>query len=284
MVDITPQEFPNMYDFIGVPAKVGSNPIVLVVLVVIIMLYYLLFSSLGTSNISGTPMPSSPGMTIFEVMMWGIFIFLVLINGLQYFFQVDIKTSIKNLFTDKPEVDVSIITPHDIVPDIDVDPAVPEIMRKKQVFHVPDNKYTYQDAKAVCAAYGAKLADYSQVEAAYRDGGEWCGYGWSEDQMALYPTQKTTWDKLQKIDGHKNDCGRPGVNGGFIANENVRFGANCYGYKPKITKLEQDIMEEDRIYPMTKKERKFEEKVEKYKQKLPEILVSPFSHKKWSQV
>jgi hypothetical protein len=284
MVDITPQEFPNMYDFIGVPAKVGSNPIVLVVLVVIIMLYYLLFSSLGSSNISGTPMPSSPGMTIFEVMMWGIFIFLVLINGLQYFFQVDIKTSIKNLFTDKPEVDVSIITPHDIVPDIDVDPAVPEIMRKKQVFHVPDNKYTYQDAKAVCAAYGAKLADYSQVEAAYRDGGEWCGYGWSEDQMALYPTQKTTWDKLQKIDGHKNDCGRPGVNGGFIANENVRFGANCYGYKPKITKLEQDIMEEDRIYPMTKKEREFEEKVEKYKQKLPEILVSPFSHKKWSQV
>jgi len=289
MLDITTQGFPHMYDFIGDTAAKGANPVVLVVLTVIIMMYYLLFSYLGTVGTTSTPVPSSPGMTFFEIMLWGVFVFLILINGLQYFFQVDIKTSIKNLFTPIPEIDIAVTTPPDQITEDDkyIDDSgeiVPEIMRHKQVFHVPDNKYTYNDAKAVCAAYGAKLADYSQVESAYKNGAEWCGYGWSANQMALYPTQKTTWDGLQKIEGHEHDCGRPGINGGYIANENVRFGANCYGYKPKITELEREIMENQRVFPMTKKERQFEEKVNEFRQKLPDILVSPFNYNKWSQV
>jgi len=289
MLDITTQGFPHMYDFIGDTAAKGANPVVLVVLTVIIMMYYLLFSYLGTVGTTSTPVPSSPGMTFFEIMLWGVFVFLILINGLQYFFQVDIKTSIKNLFTPIPEIDIAVTTPPDQITEDDkyIDDSgeiVPEIMRHKQVFHIPDNKYTYNDAKAVCAAYGAKLADYSQVESAYKNGAEWCGYGWSANQMALYPTQKTTWDGLQKIEGHEHDCGRPGINGGYIANENVRFGANCYGYKPKITELEREIMENQRVFPMTKKERQFEEKVSEFRQKLPDILVSPFNYNKWSQV
>ena len=39
-----------------------------------------------------------------------------------------------------------------------------------------------------------------------------------KDQMALYPTQKKTYNKLQTIKGHEHDCGRPGINGGYIAN------------------------------------------------------------------
>lgn len=290
MLDITTQGFPHMYDFIGNTAAKGANPVVLVALTAIIMVYYLLFSYLGVGATSQGAAPiSSPGMTFFEIMLWGLFLFLILINGLQYFFQVDIKTGIKNLFTPVPEIDISVITPPDeLVEDDsgqhDIDSEIPEIMRKKQVFHVPDNKYTYNDAKAVCAAYGARLANYSEIENAYTEGGEWCGYGWSDDQMALYPTQKTTWDNLQKIKGHEHDCGRPGVNGGYIANDNVRFGVNCYGYKPKITPLERELMENESIYPRTKKERQFEKKVETLKQSLPKILVSPFNYNKWSQV
>ena len=41
--------------------------------------------------------------------------------------------------------------------------------------------------------------------------------------------------KLQKRKGHKHDCGRPGINGGYIGNTNIKYGVNCYGYKPKIT-------------------------------------------------
>lgn len=288
MLDITTQGFPHMYDFMGDTAAKGANPVVLVVLTVVIMMYYLLFSYLGSAGATIAPTTPSPGMTFFEIMLWGVFVFLILVNGLQYFFQVDIKTSIKNLFTPIPEIDIAVNTPVDLITEdtdrVEAGNIVPEIMRKKQVFHIPNNKYTYDDAKAVCAAYGAKLADYSQVEAAYKEGGEWCGFGWSENQMALYPTQKTTWNGLQKIKGHEHDCGRPGINGGFINNENIRFGANCYGYKPKITELEREIMDETSVFPITKKEMLFEKTVNEFKQKLPDILVSPFNYDKWSQV
>ena len=101
-------------------------------------------------------------------------------------------------------------------------------------FNIPGNDYSFEDAKALCKAYGAELATYSQIEDAYKNGAEWCNYGWSANQMAFYPTQKTTWDKLQKIKGHNHDCGRPGINGGYIQNPRVRFGVNCYGPKPTI--------------------------------------------------
>ena len=51
--------------------------------------------------------------------------------------------------------------------------------------------------------------------------------------MAYYPTQKHTWEALQDNPNTKHICGRPGINGGFIDNPYVRFGANCYGVKPK---------------------------------------------------
>ena len=47
---------------------------------------------------------------------------------------------------------------------------------------------------------------------------------------------------------------RTGVNGGFIANPAVRFGANCFGYKPKITSEEQDAMDTASEYPKTRKD------------------------------
>ena len=101
--------------------------------------------------------------------------------------------------------------------------------------------------------------------------------------MALYPTQKKTWQTLQGIKGHEHDCGRPGINGGFIDNPNVRFGINCFGYKPKITQEEQELMENTTPFPKTQKELDFEKKVSDWKMKLPEILVAPFNAKEWSK-
>jgi hypothetical protein len=37
---------------------------------------------------------------------------------------------------------------------------------------------------------------------------------------------------LQGNNATKNACGRPGINGGYFANPNIKFGANCYGVKP----------------------------------------------------
>ena len=109
----------------------------------------------------------------------------------------------------------------------------PCINNNNQVFNVANNLYTYEEAQAVCKAFDASLATYDQIENSYNAGGEWCNYGWSEGQMAFFPTQKSTWSKLQKNPKTQNSCGRPGINGGHIANPYVRFGANCYGVKPK---------------------------------------------------
>jgi len=277
-IDITPTKgFPHMYDFIGDSVTKGS-PVVLVVLTFVIIVYYLLFSYLGVS-VTGAGVQgqlASPSITFIEVVMWGMFIFLVLINGVQYFFQVDIKTSIKNLFTPVPEVDITVTTPQP--------PPVPEIMYEDQVFHIPNNIYTYNQARALCKAYDARLATYQEIEDAHKKGAEWCGFGWSADQMALYPTQMETWKKLQKRKGHQHDCGRPGINGGFIGYKKAPFGVNCYGHKPKITSEERELMDNEELVPLSPEERRFKKKVEKFRKNLPEILVSPFNYDNWSQL
>ena len=277
-IDITPTKgFPHMYDFIGDSVTKGS-PVVLVVLTFVIIVYYLLFSYLGVS-VTGAGVQgqlASPSITFIEVVMWGMFIFLVLINGVQYFFQVDIKTSIKNLFTPVPEVDITVTTPQP--------PPVPEIMYEDQVFHIPNNIYTYNQARALCKAYDARLATYQEIEDAHKRGAEWCGFGWSADQMALYPTQMETWKKLQKRKGHQHDCGRPGINGGFIGCKKAPFGVNCYGHKPKITPQEREMMEKDNLLPRSPEEIRFQKKVKKFRKELPDILVSPFNYDNWSQI
>ena len=175
-----------MYDFIGGSITKG-NPIILIVLTVVIVLYYVLFSYLGVSTNQATSVvpPGSASLTFIEIVMWGMFLFLIVINGVQYLFNVDIKTGVKNLFSPVPEIDIQVTT--------EGETTVPEIMFEDQVFHIPNNIYTYNDAKAVCKAYDSRLATYEEVESAYRKGAEWCGFCWSADQMALYPTQHKTW-------------------------------------------------------------------------------------------
>ena len=67
---------------------------------------------------------------------------------------------------------------------------------------------------------------------AYKNGANWCNYGWSAEQLALYPIQKGYHNELQKDDRRKYECGVPGLNGGFFQNKDYKFGVNCYGVKP----------------------------------------------------
>ena len=203
--------------------NIGANPVMIITLFVIITLYLLLFSSLGVQNTTSEN-SNNEGMNFLGTLMICVFIVLMLINGMHYFFNISVIANIKNIFTKKPEIDI-IVESDDIV-DSDI---VPEIKYVKQAYHIPGNNYTYEDAKAICKAYGNRLADYKEVDKALDDGADWCSYGWSQNQMALFPTQQKKWYKLQKIKGHENDCGRPGINGGYIDNPNVRFGVNCYG-------------------------------------------------------
>jgi len=155
---------------------------------------------------------------------------------------------------------------------------------KEEVFNISNNKYTYNDAKSICSAYNSRLATYKEVEDSYNAGGEWCNYGWSDNQLALFPTQESSYNKLQKIKGHENDCGRPGVNGGFIGNSEIHFGVNCYGVKPKPSQKDEDLMKARQIYPKSPKDIDLEKKVNYWKSNLDKVTLSAFNHDKWSRV
>ena len=261
--------------------SVTTRIIIIVTFIVVLLLYFFLFSSLGNKGAgdgggggAGTGGESSGKRTL-EIILWSIFIILLIINGFQYFFNVNITAAVKDIFTDKPKVDLTIQQEPD-------ESVVPELKIVKEVYNIPDNKYSYDDAKAICQAYGGGLAIYNQVESAYNKGGEWCNYGWSDDQMILFPTQKKTWDKLQTIEGHENDCGRPGINGGRIDNPDARFGVNCFGYKPIITPAEQDSMLNTPVHPISMKDKELQRKLEYWKKKVPDMLLSPFNKNSWS--
>jgi len=282
-----------MNSIMGVPYQttywneIGTNPIVLLVVTLIIIAYYALFATLGVdkgASASEAAMQAGKGIVFMEVLLWGVFVLLVVINGMTYIFNIDITASIRNLFSATPEIDI-IVDPDDMAGD-STDPAttVPEIKLTKQVFHVPGNKYGYENGKAICKAYGGRLATWKELDNAFNKGADWCSFGWSDGQMALYPTQYDKWARLQKIEGHEHDCGRPGINGGYIANPNVRFGVNCYGYKPKITQEEAEAMKLAPLYPSTRRERAFDKRVDYWRDNLSQIQVAPFNHNNWSVI
>ena len=264
----------NTYDYVN---TLLLEPSIIIILVIIVILYLALFMSLGNSTTVSNDTSSS--VTITALLMF-FFMAIILINGLQYFFGLDIIANIKNILTGNPEVDILV----DASRADAIKAPVPELLLRPQVFNIPGNTYKYQDAKALCSAYGSRLATYSEVEDAYKNGGEWCNYGWSDGQMALFPTQQKTFDNLQKIEGHKNDCGRPGVNGGYMANPGLKFGVNCYGYKPRMTPTEEELMANEPLYPKTAKDIAMENRVNYWKNKLSEILVSPFNSNSWSRI
>lgn len=264
-----------------------ANPVGIFIVVSILILFFLTFDSLGVSyNETGQqygPL-KEPFSTLsaFEILLWGLFIFLIMINGIQYTMGVNIRTALSKIFTPKPEIDIS-------VDGIKTKEPEPEEVPQEEVFHVGGNKYNYKQAQAVCKAYNSELASYSQIENTYNKGGEWCSYGWSKDQMALFPTQKVTWDKLQKTgkcgpNAHNNDCGRPGINGGFIDNPMVRFGVNCYGIKPEESEEAKKKNEEMQPYPKTKEEIELDKMAAKYKKKIKDMDLRSFNKLQWKEM
>jgi hypothetical protein len=261
----------NMYNYLN---RFILNPIVFITILLIIVAFYVFSSSLDSGS-SGLGNGNDSGSNIMGIIIVAILIVLIIVNAFQYFFSINVTAYIQDLFSPKTKVDI-------VVDQSTYQPStVPVIKFKKQVFNIPGNYYNYENAKAVCQAYGADLATYDQIEKAYGSGAEWCNYGWSANQLALFPTQKKTYDNLQTIPGHENDCGRTGVNGGYIANPNIKFGVNCYGNKPKITSEEEELMKIATPYPETAKDLAFQKRVDFWKNKVDEILVSPFNYNTW---
>ena len=260
--------------------------VVLLIVFVVAMVYFVINALAGgTSENDSGEGTLFANVSILEIFLWGIFIVIVILNGFQYFFNTNITTEISNIFSPKPKITIT-----QAVPESNNDQdlgAGPDLKMKKQVFHIPSNIYDYDNAKALCQAYDAQLATIDQMEEAYKSGAEWCSYGWSDKQMILYPTQKSTWDELQKSKDptKKNSCGRPGINGGFMADTSLKVGVNCYGPKPTMNESSSKLMANLQTIDSGKMlNPQHEAKVREMKSKIKDIVVAPFNKTAWSLI
>ena len=227
----------------------------------------------------------SPMVLVPVIVALGIFIVLFIIVVM---FRQQIATGlevawekVKNLMgLSKPAVQPP---PPEFVPDAKVDNSTVEkiLPGKKEVFNINTNKYSYSDADPLCKAFGAELATYDQVKDAWKKGADWCNYGWVQGQAALYPTQQSTFDKLQSgPEDQRMACGMPGINGGFFDNPELKFGVNCYGVKPSESDTDaRASMQEKNLTPEALA---VDKKILDYKAHRNEIAVNPFKPGTWS--
>jgi len=153
----------------------------------------------------------------------------------------------------------------------------------QEVFNISKNSYTYYDAEPLCKALNAELATYEQVKQAYAQGAEWCNYGWVKGQMAVYPTQKGTYDMLQSgPESQRLSCGNPGLNGGYFDNPELRFGVNCYGSKPDQKSHDATAVSSGDGAPLSPGGLEQEKKVAKYRGETNYISVLPWNKSAWS--
>jgi len=248
-------------------------------------------------------MPSMPAMPTMPDMPWAgigaftalVVVFLVLL----YFFNRQITDGFNKIvqsirstlgMSSHPPPPVETTMPTTMAPPQPGDSnAPPNTMVEKilpqngtaQVFNVSKNTFTYYDAEPLCRALGAELATYDQVKQSWEQGADWCNYGWVKGQMALYPTQKETWEKLQQgPESERRACGNPGLNGGYFDNPEMRFGVNCYGLKPSQSAHDAAAMSSG--VPQSPAALEFDKKVTQFKSESDNIGVLPFSTNKWS--
>ena len=277
--------YSNFIDFIKDPYSIFG-------VIFFILAFYLV---IYVVQIPMTPDIKPFTVSFIENIAWLLFLILLICD----FFNIVLNVKLVNLLPDKlptskpsvPKIDISSNILNYYGPKQDTSGNKQDSSgnrqdssgnKPNQVFNISNNLYSYDEAQDICAAFDSTLATYEQIEAAYNDGAEWCAYGWSDKQMAFFPTQKSTWNKLQKNEKMKNSCGRPGVNGGYMANPNIRFGVNCYGKKPDPTKYELDLMQKN--IPTSAGDSQLDSKVKFWKDNREKLLVlNSFNHNKWSE-
>jgi hypothetical protein len=214
-------------------------------------------------------------------------------SNLRAFFNMSVPPSVSAAVAPSPaEVPVTVPpeAPQDITPK---EASIPQptqqsIVEKilpptgNEVFNVAQNKFTYYDAEPLCNALGAELATYEQVKDAWSNGADWCNYGWVKGQMAVYPTQKQTYDKLQMGPAdQRNVCGTVGLNGGYFDNPEFKYGVNCYGQKPTQSAHDEAMLMAEGKAPKTPAALKVDELKAEYKDQADSLFIKPFNDTKW---
>lgn len=157
---------------------------------------------------------------------------------------------------------------------------ISNFLENKEVYHIGNQDYSYDQSKCKCSAYGGRLATKNEVTNAYNSGANWCSYGWTEGQTAYYPVQKCYHDSIMEEDGFLEDsdkyCGKPGINGGYFSNPKLKFGVNCYGVKPKGS-----VVKQKSPYCAPKAFCKLNKNISS-DQKMSTDEITPFNNTKWN--
>jgi hypothetical protein len=154
--------------------------------------------------------------------------------------------------------------------------------RPEEVFHVPNQRFTFEEAKAFCRALGVRMATLNEVKKAYLRGAQWATMGWTDGQLGLYVLQP------HYVRRHPG-AGEIGVNGGFFKNPEVRMGINCFGVKPQpdpsrieysYSELDDEVVEVDENGVVVVGGKRAD-----YKQMLEdgEIVIGPWNENRWSR-
>ena len=251
--------------------KVSFVLILLIIIAIYIGIFFLIGSVAQENSNSGVKI----FIIILEIILWAMLIGIVYINVQNYNDEnYSFKMKMENLFnTELTNLKVNAKTKETKETKDSEGECEKDSDTDKEVFHITNNLYSYQEAKDICEQHNARMATYEEIERAYNKGANWCSYGWSKDQLALFPTQQELYNELKKVPGHEHDCGRPGINGGYIQNKNVRFGVNCYGIKPKPDDKDKAYMESANILPVSENKQEEEKKQ----------IIAGFNKNKWSK-
>lgn len=300
-VDVNSESLiPNSYEYYLVKIFKNTKVSFIILLIVVISVYVAIFMLVGNNSndnsVSGTG--KNIIIAILELVLWVFLIAIIYVNIKNYETrEIDFQAKLENLFNTKI-TELSVYANSDDLSGSETttnenetttnenennnECEASEDNTNKEVFHIAENKFTYEEAREMCEHYNSRLATYDEIENAYNNGANWCNYGWSEDQMAFFPTQKKVYNDLKKIPGHGNDCGRPGINGGYFENTNIKFGVNCFGIKPDAKDIDQQYMHSINHSPSLSDEelRRANEENNAYK----DYIVAPFNKEKWSSI
>jgi hypothetical protein len=273
-----------------------SFVLLLIFVVVIYIGIFMLTSSNGANMGNNGPASFSKNMMILvlEFLLWVFLIVVIYINIVNHdTSNIDFQAKIENLFNTKiAELSVNAdgaemtettnqdVSGNESETQTQTQCSKDEDDGNKEVFHIAENKFTFEEAKEICSQYGARLASYDEIERAYNNGANWCNYGWSEDQMGFFPTQKSVYNELKTIPGHKNDCGRTGINGGYFENPNIKLGVNCFGVKPTAKDTDKDYMHAINHSPALDEEEM--NKQNEKKNEFKNFIIAPFNKNKWN--
>lgn len=168
------------------------------------------------------------------------------------------------------------------VDEVEDKKSIPDArVEKEEVFHVPNQLFTYEEAKLFCKQLGVRMANLNDLKRAYLKGASWMTMGWTDNQLGLYILQPRTVRRYP-------EAGNVGINGGYFENAKLRMGINCYGVKPKpdpkrIEIAYSDLQEVDGASPF-ERESTTNEAVADYMAQLKsgDIVISPWNTNKWS--